>query len=130
MHSQVQVWAEGWVQVWVQMWVQVWVQRRKERLEEVTAPCWLLGRREEWGEGWLEKGRGGEEGVGVDAEVIAALLHLGAWVDVGEGEGMGREVGGADGALLVTGEDVGEGTREARGGKEGGEEGVKWIQQR
>ena len=56
----------------------------------------------------------------MDAEVIAALLHLGAEVDVGEGEGMGREIGGADGALLVTGEDGGEGTREAGGGKEGG----------
>jgi hypothetical protein len=32
--------------------------------------------------------------------------------------------------LLVTGEDGGDGTREAGGGKEGGEEGVKWIQQR
>jgi hypothetical protein len=50
-----QVWAEGWVQVWVQ----VWVQGRIERLEEVMAPCWSLGRREERGEAWLEEGRRG-----------------------------------------------------------------------
>jgi hypothetical protein len=56
-----QVWAEGWVQVWVQ----VWVQGRIERLEEVMAPCWSLGRREERGEAWLEEGRrGGRRGGG------------------------------------------------------------------
>ena len=33
--------------------------REEKRLEEVMAPCWSLGRREERGEGWLEEGGGG-----------------------------------------------------------------------